>query len=626
MALNNITWCPFIFILLLLLLLYVIPSYANGASDTESLLKFKESLQNNNALSSWNASSIPPCSGDAANWYGILCYKGHTWGLRLENMGLKGVIDVDSLKELPYLRTISFINNDFDSTWPELHKLVGLKTIYLSNNKFSGEVPAQAFEGMQWLKKIHLSNNHFTGAIPTSLASLPRLIDLRLDGNKFSGTIPNFQQMLKSFTVANNQLEGEIPASLSKMLASSFSGNEKLCGAPLGACSSNKKKSTVSVVVVAVLVSVALIVIIGALILLVLRRRRKQAPTVTRENSPSSLEKKVGAMESSDEGSHRSTRSSRSQGSNNSMKLSFVRDDRDQFDLQELLRASAEILGSGCYSSSYKAGLLNGPTMVVKRFKQMNNVGREEFQEHMRRLGRLNHPNLLPLVAYYYRKEEKLLVTDYVQNGSLAVRLHGYHAVGQPSLDWPTRLKIVKGIAKGVEYLYKELPSIIAPHGHLKSSNVLLNESLEPILTDYGLVPVINQDLAPEIMVSYKSPEYLQHGRITKKTDVWSLGILILEILTGKLPTNFLQQGKGSELSMANWVDSVVPEEWTSEVFDKDMEVTKNNEGEMVKLLKIALASCELDIDKRWDLKEAVENILEVKERDHNDQEDFYSS
>ena len=201
----------------------------------------------------------------------------------------------------------------------------------------------------------------------------------------------------------------------------------------------------------------------------------------------------------------------------------------------------------------------------------------------------------------------------------------GYHSIGQESLDWPSRLKIVKGVAKGIEYLCKELSNLIAPHGHLKSSNVLLNESLEPILTDYGLVPVINQDVAHEIMVIYASPEYLQHGRITKKTDVWSLGILILEILTGKLPANFLQQsGKGSELSLANWVDSVVPEEWSSGVFDKDMELTSNNEGEMIKLLKIASACCDMDIDKRLDLKEAAERIQEIQE--NNDEDDLNSS
>jgi len=199
-------------------------------------------------------------------------------------------------------------------------------------------------------------------------------------------------------------------------------GNEGLCGAPLGACSS-KRKSPLSIIVAVVLVIVALGVI-GAVVLLVLRRRREQEPDMSAENPSPMSHKKERSREPSDEGSHRSQTSSRNSG-RDITRLSFVRDYRDQFDLHELLRASAEILGSGYYSSSYKASLLNGAVMVVKRFKKMNNLGREEFQEHMRRIGRLNHPNLLPLVAYYYRKEEKLFVTDFVHNGSLAIRLHG---------------------------------------------------------------------------------------------------------------------------------------------------------------------------------------------------------
>ncbi|KAK7247634.1 hypothetical protein RIF29_42521 [Crotalaria pallida] len=660
-------WWPFFITTLLLLLFLGASSSDDGAannsslsSDSQLLLKFKESLQNNELLSSWNASSSPPCSG--SHWKGVLCYKNeHIWGLKLENMRLKGVIDVDSLKALPYLRTISLMNNDFESTWPELNKLAGLKNIYLSNNKFYGEIPDQTFEGMQWLKKIHLSNNHFTGAIPTSLATLPRLIDLRLDDNKFTGYIPQFQQtLLKSFNVANNQLEGDVPTSLSKMPASSFSGNKRLCGAPLNACSSstkkNKKPTTITKIIMVVVLVVAAVVVIGVVMFFLLLRRRKiNQQDVARSvenphnnNNATSIsshhQQKKRSTETTSDDDGNNNNDQRSQGSSSSskskgdnMKLSFVRDDREAFDLQDLLRASAEILGSGCFSSSYKAALINGPMMVVKRFKQMNNVGKQEFQEHMRRIGRLSHPNLLPLVSYYYRKEEKLLISDFVCNGSLAVRLHGHKALGQPSLDWPSRLKIVQGVAKGLEYLYKEMPSLIAPHGHLKSSNVLLSESYEPILNDYGLVPVINQDLAPNLMVVYKSPEYSQHGRITKKTDVWSLGILILEILTGKLPANFVVQpqqtsqaagSKGSSdhqlsSSLANWVDSVVPQSWSSgdEVFDKDITIATsgyNTSGEgdnMEKLLKIALACCEVDVDKRWDLKEAVDKIQEVKER-----------
>lgn len=107
------------------------------------------------------------------------------------------------------------------------------------------------------------------------------------------------------------------------------------------------------------------------------------------------------------------------------VKMTFMRDDVEKFELGDLLKASAEVLGSGYFGSSYKAALTTGKMMVVKRFKHMNNVGKEEFQEHMRRIGRLNHPNLLPLAAFYYRKEEKLLVADYIDNVNLAVHLHG---------------------------------------------------------------------------------------------------------------------------------------------------------------------------------------------------------
>lgn len=99
--------------------------------------------------------------------------------------------------------------------------------------------------------------------------------------------------------------------------------------------------------------------------------------------------------------------------------------------MASLLKASAEILGSGVFGSTYKAALNDGPVLVVKRFRQMNNVGKEDFYEHMRRLGALNHRNLLPIAAFYYRKEEKLLVADYVENVSLGVHLHGsnFHSI-----------------------------------------------------------------------------------------------------------------------------------------------------------------------------------------------------
>ncbi|GLT80307.1 hypothetical protein SLA2020_517540 [Shorea laevis] len=629
-----------------LLILFLLPLSSSASSEAETLLTFKSSISNNTALSSWDIKN-PLCQGNSANWVGVECFQNSVWGLILEGKGLTGTLDVSALANLPYLRIISLMDNGFTGPIPEIKKIPALKAVYLSRNHLSGDIPGDAFTGLLGLKKLHMSQNQFSGAIPVSLASLPKLLDVRLDGNHFEGQIPEFkQQDLAVLNVSYNALSGPIPAGLSRMSTAMFQGNKGLCGQPFKPCSSTtpetssttpntsstslnpsstspngtssttkttSKPSTLIILSIVILSVMALLAIL--VILLALRRKKRQPDSV--EAPPSNVQNISGIKE--DRSSHNS-----SSGRKAEVKVSFVREDREKFDLRDLLKASAEILGSGCFGASYKAVLTSvGQVIVVKRFKQMNNVGKEEFQEHMRRIGRLSHPNLIPLVAYYYRKEEKLLVTDYVQNGSLAVHLHDHQSLGKPGLDWPTRLKIVKGVAKGLAYLYKELPSLMAPHGHLKSSNVLLNESSEPLLTDYGLMPVINQESAQQQMAAYKSPEYIQKGRLTKKADLWSFGILILEILTGKVPAIFLKNSTGNEEDLAAWVSSMVAEGHTAEVFDKEMGAAKNNEGEMVKLLKIGLNCCE-DAEKRLELKEVVEKVEELKETDPDD--DFFSS
>ncbi|XP_043714547.1 pollen receptor-like kinase 4 [Telopea speciosissima] len=608
-----------------------------AASESDILLKFKASLIPTTVLNSWNASTSP-CKG----WIGVRCTDDTVRGLQLENMGLMGTIDVDNLMGLSFLRSVSLLNNSFNSPIPKIWKLGALKSVYLSNNKFYGEIPDDAFTGMGSLKFLYLAENELTGKIPSSFAKLSKLLELGLEGNKFEGTIPDFQQAdLRLVSLANNQLEGPIPARLSKMDSSSFAGNKGLCGAPLEACQSpptttTKQTSFASKTVIAAFVAVVVVaLVVVAIILIIIHRRSCQTEQLGRPSSISSRRAKVVTFEEDQMETRSQDHSTSSRHKAEHGKLSFVRDDIERFELQDLLRASAEVLGSGSFGSSYKAVLTTGKAMVVKRFRHMNKVGREDFQEHMRRLGRLRHPNLLPLVAYYYRKEEKLLVSDFIGNGSLASLLHSNRTEDQQGLDWPTRLKIIKGVTSALAYLHKELPSLSVPHAHLKSSNVVLNDSNEPLLTDYGLLPVVNNEHAAQIMVTFKSPEFAEEGgRVTKKSDVWCLGTLILELLTGKLPMNYLKQGRGSdEPDLASWVNSVPKEEWTREVFDSEMRGTRNGEGEMLKLLKIGLNCCEVDMEKRLDLDEAIEKIEEVKERDNEEgfscsyaSEDMYSA
>ncbi|KAK8595822.1 hypothetical protein V6N12_064331 [Hibiscus sabdariffa] len=608
-------------------------SISYAVSDPEILLKFKSSLTNHTALKSWKNNSKPICDGKRTNWIGVVCQEGSILGLKLDNMGLSGTIDSNALIALSNLRTLSFMNNNFNGSVPKFNKLTGLRSIYLSYNRFSGHIPGNAFEGMVRLNKLYLSKNRFTGPIPASVATLPKLWDLKLDGNRFSGKIPDFKQKeLHVVDLSNNQLEGPIPSSLRKMNPDMFAGNEGVCGAPLKPCESTlaepndnvapylKKMISIWVIEMRIVVGVFLLLAIVAFIIII--QRKKQQPTLIVKAS--SNPKTEAGLKEEDRASATS-----------SPKLTFLRDedDRDKFDLPDLLKGSAEILGSGCFGASYKTALPNGTALVVKRYKHMNGVAKEDFQEHMRRIERLKHSNVLTIVAYHYRKEEKLIVCDFAQNCSLAVHLHAPQTLGQTSLDWPTRLKIVKGVAKGLAYLHKELPSLIAPHGHLKSSNVLLNENFEPLLTDYALIPVVNPESAHEFMVAYKSPEYVQQGRVTKKTDVWGLGILILEIMTGKFPSKLLPKGQGSgEEDIVKWVKSKLDDERETlltslEVFDREMRAIGVGDGKvMMQLLKIGLSCCEDDVEKRLDLKEAVGRIEGLKLRNISCDGDFYSA
>ncbi|XP_075522596.1 putative LRR receptor-like serine/threonine-protein kinase At4g31250 [Primulina tabacum] len=600
---RNIRHCLVVFCVVLLC---VIPSSGDETDTSKSLLKFKESLTNANMLSDWKEPVANLCS---PIWIGCVCTHGVLTGLRLEGMGLGGKIDIESLSNLSSFTSLSVMNNSFSGSFPsDLNKLQKLRSLYLANNKFNGEIPDKAFSGMKGMRRVVLGNNEFTGNIPMSLLQLPRLVDLQLQSNQFEGEIPDFWQENLTVNFSYNKLEGSIPATLRSQNASSFYGN-KLCGMPLDICKPKKLTWKIGLII-AVAVGIALAAII--IFFLIFSRRvkpLKYQKSIDKSHREDPISSQSGTFKNSEHG-----------------KLQFVRNNRQRFELEELLRASAEVLGSGSFGSSYKAVLFSGQPYVVRRFRQMSNVGKEDFQEHMRKLGRLSHPNLLPLVAFYHRKEEKLLIADFAENGSLASHLHSKRGPNQPGLDWPTRLRIIKGVSRGLAYLYEELPTLSLPHGHLKSSNVLLDSTFEPLLADYALVPVINKDHAQKFMVAYKSPESSQNDRVTRKTDVWSLGILILELLTGKFPANYLKQGKGPSADLATWVNSVVREEWTGEVFDKDMNLARRGEGQMLRLLKIGMCCCDWDVDKRWDLKEAVEKIEELKEKDSDDDFSSYAS
>lgn len=409
-------------------------------TESNALLKLKESFTKAQALDSWVLGSTP-CAG-ATQWNGVLCYNGIVTGLRLEGFGLSGQIDVSALRTIKGLRTISFSNNSFSGPIPDLRGLIALRAIYLAGNQFSGEIPPDYFMGMDAMKKLWLSDNKFTGSIPSSVSKLSKLIELHMENNKFSGIIPDMDiPTLLAINLSNNKLEGEIPETLTRFDSSSFAGNPGLCGKKLGNRECGKSAIDSKKIVAATVTSGA--VILSLVVLIIVRSKRKgkedlgstvgndspehQAPVEVHVTSLNKKEmdsaKKMGSSVSSSTG----RRGGGGGGGANSQSIVMVNEEKGVFGMPDLMKAAAEVLGNGGLGSSYKAVMANGIAVVVKRLRDMNVKGKDQFDAEIRRLGKLKHWNVLSPLAYHYRKDEKLVVSEYVPNGSLLYLLHGIY-------------------------------------------------------------------------------------------------------------------------------------------------------------------------------------------------------
>ncbi|XP_030538448.1 pollen receptor-like kinase 3 [Rhodamnia argentea] len=600
------------------------------SAPEDALLQFKRSLGNADALDSWSPGS-QPCNG----WIGIICFDGIITGLHLSDMGFSGKIDIDALEALPGLRTLSFTNNLFTGPMPDFYRLGAIKSLLLSRNQFYGEIPRDFFQHMASLKKIWLSKNNFSGSIPESLMQLSNLMELHLEGNNFSGRIPVIKdEKLISLDLSDNKLEGEIPESLSKFNSKSFEGNPGLCGKPLDKVCPGKElpgTETISVksppplnehksnegfsIVLWIVAGLVAAVVLLAAIVSSRRRRDDDFSILGKEKVSEACQVPIpGSKPMRTESSKKGSVSKRkAQGSKHGLgNLVMLSDEKGEFGLADLMRASAEVLGNGGLGSAYKAVMSNGLSVVVKRMREMNALEKDQFDAEIRRFARLHHRNILTPLAYHYRRDEKLLVSEYIPKGSLLYILHGDRGIIHSELNWPTRLKIVQGIASGLAFLHSELASYDLPHGNLKSSNILLSSDYEPLLNDYGFHPLINPSQAAQTLFAYKAPEISQQRSISPKCDVYCLGLIILEVLTGKLPSQYINSGKsGTDVVML--VHSAISEEREAEVIDPEIAGSIESKSEMLRLLHIGAACTEKNPDHRLDLREATRKLEELQ-------------
>ncbi|KAL6848757.1 hypothetical protein ACP4OV_021340 [Aristida adscensionis] len=632
---------------LLLLALAAVVAAEPPQREVSALQAFLAGTPHERALG-WNASS-PACA-----WAGVTCDAANATvvALRLPGVGLIGRLPPGTLGRLQGLQVLSLRSNRLSGDIPgDLFSLPQLRSLYLQGNLLSGAIPGEVGR-LAALEHLALSHNNLTGAVPFALNGLTKLRSLRLEGNRLSGSLPSISiRRLEEFNVSYNDLNGSIPGSLARFPPDSFAGNLQLCGAPLdrpcqpffpspapspggaGAggvpASKNKKKlSGAAVAAITVGAGAAALLLLVVLALCAVHRHRRQATggeeskaatPATRGVTPSSASGEMGGEFTSSSKEISAAAAAAAGGGAERSRLVFLGKPgggvgQYSFDLEDLLRASAEVLGKGSLGTSYKATLEEGTTVVVKRLREVA-AARREFAACVEAAGGAEHRNLVPLRGYYYSKDEKLVVSDYLPAGSLSARLHGGRGAGRTPMDWEARMRAAQCAARGVAHLHTAHG---LAHGNVKSSNLLLRPDPDAAaLSDYCLhqlfAPAPARRHSGGAGGGYRAPELVDARRPTFRSDVYSLGVLFLELLTGRSPAAQASLDGDGPVDLPRWVQSVVREEWTAEVFDVELvRAGGGAEEEMVALLQVAMACVATAPDARPDAPDVVRMVEEV--------------
>ncbi|CAN4113351.1 unnamed protein product [Withania somnifera] len=270
-------------------------------------------------------------------------------------------------------------------------------------------------------------------------------------------------------------------------------------------------------------------------------------------------------------------------------------------------------LGEGGFGSVYWGKTSDGLQIAVKKLKSMNSKAEMEFAVEVEVLGRVRHKNLLGLRGYCAGNEQRLIVYDYMPNLSLLSHLHG-HLSREVQLDWKKRMKIAIGSAEGLLYLHHEVtPHII--HRDIKASNVLLDSNFEPLVADFGFAKLIPEGVSHMTTrvkgtLGYLAPEYAMWGKVSESCDVYSFGILLLELITGRKPIEKLPNGV--KRTITEWMEPMIAKERFKDLVDPKL---KGNfdEIQLKQSIRVAALCVRSEPDKRPTMKEVV-SILKGQE------------
>ncbi|XP_009355499.1 leucine-rich repeat receptor-like tyrosine-protein kinase PXC3 [Pyrus x bretschneideri] len=532
--------------------------------------------------------------------------------LDLTNNRINGTIpsDICNMSRLQYLL---LGQNSIRGEIPhEIGNCVKLLELQMGRNYFTGSIPPEIGHIKNLQIALNLSFNHLHGPIPADLGKLDKLVSLDVSNNQLSDVIPTaLKGMLSLIEVnfSNNLFTGPIPTFVpfQKSPNASFLGNKGLCGEPLSSLCANSNGSDrasyhhrVSYRIVLAVIGSGLAVFISVTIVVLLfmiRERQEKA------------EKAAGTED---------------EVANNLPEIAagnvFVENLKQAIDLDCAVKATmkdSNKISTGTFSTVYKAVMPSGLIISVKRLKSMDRTiihHQNKMIRELERLSKLCHDNLVRPIGFVIYEDVALLLHHYLPYGTLSQLLHESTKLPEYEPDWPKRLSIAIGVAEGLAFLHH----VAIIHLDISTGNVLLDANFKPLVGEIEISKLLDPTRGTASISAvagsfgYIPPEYAYTMQVTAPGNVYSYGVVLLEILTTKLPVD---EAFDEGVDLVKWVHNAPARGETPEqILDARLStVSFGWRKEMLAALKIALLCTDSIPAKRPKMKKVVEMLQEIK-------------